>query len=104
MKIIARLLAAILFIVFFGFALKNTQEVVLRFFWDYELRSPLVLLLLAFFAAGGVLGILAMTPMAFRQSRKLNKKRQQIATMLEEQEAKQRARERPPQADGVTNT
>lgn len=103
MKIIARLLAAILFVVLFGFALKNTQEVVLRFFWDYEVRGPLVLLLLAFFAAGGALGILAMTPMAFRQSRRLNKKRQQIASLQEEQEAKQRARMRPPQADGISD-
>lgn len=103
MKIIARLLAAILFVVLFGFALKNTQEVVLRFFWDYELRGPLILLLLAFFAAGGALGILAMSPLAFRQSRRLNKKRQQIASLQEEQEAKQRARTQPPQADGVSS-
>jgi len=49
MKIVFRIVALILFIVFFGFALKNTQEVALRFFFDYEMRGPLVLLLLAFF-------------------------------------------------------
>lgn len=104
MKIIARLLAAIVFVVLFGFALKNTQEVVLRFFWDYELRGPLILLLLAFFAAGGALGILAMTPLTFRQSRRLSKKRQQIASMQEDQDAKQRVRMQQPPADGMSNT
>ncbi|WP_293778120.1 lipopolysaccharide assembly protein LapA domain-containing protein, partial [uncultured Oxalicibacterium sp.] len=56
MKIVFRILAAILFIVFFGFALKNTQEVALQFFMGYELRGPLVLLLLGFFACGAALG------------------------------------------------
>jgi lipopolysaccharide assembly protein A len=59
MKFLFRIVAAILFIVFFGFALKNTQEAALRFFFDYEIRGPLVLLLLAFFAGGAALGILA---------------------------------------------
>ena len=62
MKIIFRIVAAILFVIFFGFALKNTQEVALQFFLGYEIRGPLVLLLLGFFAAGAALGVLAMTP------------------------------------------
>ena len=41
------LVALALFIVFFDFALKNTDEVVLRFFWGSEARSPMILLLLA---------------------------------------------------------
>jgi len=103
MKIIGRLFAALLFIAFFGFALKNTQEVALRFFWDYEMRGPLVLLLLGFFAAGATLGILAMTPMAFRHRRELNRKDKQIASMQEENAILQRARTQPPQADSIAN-
>ena len=46
-KLIFRLIALILFIVFFDFALKNTDEVVLHFFWGSQARSPMILLLLA---------------------------------------------------------
>lgn len=101
MKIIFRIIAAILFIVFFGFALKNTQETVLNFFLGYEVRAPLVMLLLAFFAAGAVLGVLAMTPMLFRHRRELGKHRKTIESMQQEQEAQRQARMQPPQPDSV---
>jgi lipopolysaccharide assembly protein A len=103
MKIIFRIVAAILFIVFFGFALKNTQEVALRFFFDYEMRGPLVLLLLAFFTGGAVLGILAMIPTVFRHRRDLAKHRQLVTSMEKEREAQQRSRMQPPQPDSVVN-
>ncbi len=73
MKFIFRILMAMLFIIFFGFALKNTQEVGLRFFLDYEIRGPLVILLLIFFVAGFCFGVLAMMPVFFRQRRDLIK-------------------------------
>jgi uncharacterized integral membrane protein len=103
MKIVFRIVAAILFIVFFGFALKNTQEAALRFFFDYEMRGPLVLLLLAFFCTGAVLGILAMLPTLFRHRRELSRQKKAIATMENEQMAQQRARAQPPQPDSVVN-
>jgi len=75
MKFVSTIVGIVLFILFFGFALKNTQEVDLHFFLQYELRGPLVLMLLAFFVAGAALGILALTPTVFRQRREkwLNK-------------------------------
>ncbi|MGH8806527.1 MAG: LapA family protein [Noviherbaspirillum sp.] len=103
MKIVFRIVAVILFIVFFGFALKNTQEVALRFFFDYEMRGPLVLLLLAFFAGGAALGILAMIPTMFRHRRDLTKQRQLVSTMEKEREAQRQARMQPPQPDSVVN-
>ncbi|RJF99954.1 LapA family protein [Noviherbaspirillum saxi] len=103
MKILFRIVAAILFVVFFGFALKNTQEVALRFFFDYEMRGPLVMLLLAFFAGGASLGILAMLPTVFRHRRELARHRKTITTMEHEQVVQQRARAQPPQPDSVVN-
>jgi len=103
MKILFRIVAAILFIVFFGFALKNTQEASLRFFFDYEIRGPLVLLLLSFFAGGAALGILAMIPTVFRYRRDLNKQKKSLAAMEQENEAKRMARVQPPQPDTVVN-
>jgi lipopolysaccharide assembly protein A len=103
MKFLFRIVAAILFIVFFGFALKNTQEAALRFFFDYEIRGPLVLLLLAFFAGGAALGILAMMPTLFRQRRDLARQRKAIEAMDREQEAQRATRMQPPQPDSVIN-
>jgi uncharacterized integral membrane protein len=103
MKILSRIAGIILFVFFFGFAIKNTQEARLDFFLGYELRGPLVLLLLGFFAAGAALGVLAMTPTVFRHRRELNRHRKTIDEMKREDEARQRARTQPPQPDSVAN-
>lgn len=103
MKIIFRIVAAILFVIFFGFALKNTQEVALRFFFNYEVRGPLVLLLLSFFSGGAALGVLAMIPTVLRHRRDLSRQKKTIATMEQENAAQQLARVQPPQPDSVVN-
>ena len=103
MKLLFKIVAAILFVLFFGFALKNTQEVALHFFLDYEIRGPLVLLLLGFFAAGGALGVLAMTPTVFRHRRELSKHKKIVDPMQQENEAKGLARMQPPQPDSIVN-
>jgi uncharacterized integral membrane protein len=99
MKFLSRLTSIILFILFFGFALKNTQEVALRFFLDYEVRAPLVLMLLTFFAAGAVLGVLALTPTVFRYRRNISRQKAAVSTTPGEAGAPDQARARPPQAD-----
>jgi lipopolysaccharide assembly protein A len=105
MKLIFRIVAGIfflvLFVIFFGFALKNTQEVALRFFLGYEIRGPLILLALGFFASGAVLGVLAMTPTVFRYRRDLSRQKKAILTMQKENEAQQLARIQPPQPDSI---
>lgn len=102
MKIVFRIVAVVLFVVFFGFALKNTDEVVLRFFLDYEIRSPLVLLLLAFFTAGAVFGVLAMMPTVFRYRREWSRQKKTVAAMQKENESRQQLRAQPPAPDSVT--
>lgn len=79
MKIIVRLIAAALFVVFFDFALKNTDEVVLRMFWHAQAKAPLILLLLAFLVLGLVLGVLAMTGTVLRYRRELQRARKDSA-------------------------
>ncbi len=103
MKILFRICAAILFIVFFGFALKNTGEVALQFFMGYEIRGPLVLLLLGFFACGAVLGVLAMAPMVFRYRRETTKHRKTVITMEKDAQAQALVRTQPPQPDSVAH-
>ena len=101
MKMIFRVIALLVFLVFFGFALKNTQEVILSFFLGYEMRGPLVILLLAFFAAGAVLGVLAMMPMLFRHRRDLSRHRKLVATLEQDQQAQAVARAQAPRPDGA---
>jgi uncharacterized integral membrane protein len=81
MKFVNTIVGFILFVLFFGFALKNTQEVDLHFFLNYELRGPLVLMLLAFFVAGAALGILAVTPTVFRHRRETSQHKNTIQAL-----------------------
>jgi uncharacterized integral membrane protein len=99
MKFLSRIVGIVLFILFFGFALKNTQEAVLHFFLGYEIRAPLVLMLLAFFAGGAILGVLAMTPTVVRYRRNSDDQKNAalaVRTASSEQEVE---RPRPPQPD-----
>lgn len=81
MKLVSTVAGTILFVLFFSFALKNTQEVDLHFFLNYELRGPLVLMLLAFFVAGASLGILAVTPTVFRHRRESSQHKDTIQAL-----------------------
>ncbi len=64
-------LRAALFLLLLGFAVKNDQPVVLRYFFGYEWQTSLVVVLLCFFTVGAVIGLLAMLGTMFRQRREL---------------------------------
>ncbi len=55
------------------FAIKNSQPVTLYGVMDYNWQAPLVLVLLAFFAGGVVLGLLASLGTVFKLKRQLSK-------------------------------
>jgi uncharacterized integral membrane protein len=101
MKIISRLIAVILFVGFFFFALRNTQEVTLHFFLGYERTDPLVLVLLAFFVVGAILGVLAMTPIMFRHRREATRLKKALAQIHKQQEEIAQAQVQPPLPDSV---
>ena len=86
MKRLSRIITLVLFIFFFVLALKNTQETALYFFWGYELRGPLVLIVLCFFVAGAFLGLMTMIPVVFRRQRELAKQRKRITELEQAQE------------------
>jgi putative membrane protein len=100
MKIVSRLIAAILFILFFFFALKNTQEITLHFFLGYERTDPLVLVLAVCFVGGVVLGVLAMTPIVFRHRREVSRHKKAANLLQKEREVEQRTQQSP-QPDSV---
>ena len=101
MKIISKIVAVLLFIVFFGFALNNTETVTLRFFLGYEFPGPLVLMLLIFFIAGIVLGVFAMLPTLFRHRRDLSRHKKNLSLIEQEIVKLQNENNRPPQSDSV---
>ncbi|HPU50144.1 MAG TPA: LapA family protein [Burkholderiaceae bacterium] len=81
MRLIAWIIRVMLFLAALGFALSNTGITELRFFGvDVVWRAPLVIFLLAFFAAGTAMGLLGVVPMLFRQRREIGRLRREIKT------------------------
>ncbi|MDB5881553.1 MAG: hypothetical protein JWP43_1431 [Ramlibacter sp.] len=62
MKYVLWLLKAAIFFTLFAFALNNQQDVTVHFFFGTQWRAPLVLVVLAAFALGLVIGALGMVP------------------------------------------
>ena len=71
LRTIAWLLRALLFVALLLFALKNTDPVTLRFYFDQTWQAPLVLVILSFFAFGAALGVLACLTKLFAQRREI---------------------------------
>ena len=65
------LLRALLFLAIFFFALMNTDPVTLRFFLGQTWQTPMVVVLLLFFASGAALGVLACLSGLARQRREI---------------------------------
>ncbi|GGX43169.1 hypothetical protein GCM10010946_22060 [Undibacterium squillarum] len=104
MKYISRLLTLLLFVGFFGFALKNDEIVTLKYFFGFQQSAPLVIMLLIFFIAGAVIGAMAMVPMVYRHRRDLTHHRKTLAEVEKERDAAQQAATQAPQPDSVRNT
>ena len=66
------LLRLIIFAFFVLFALQNTAPATLTLMLDHTWQAPLVVLLLAFFAGGAVLGALSLVGTIFRQRREIS--------------------------------
>ena len=77
MKYIAWLLKAAIFFTLFAFALNNQQDVTVHFFFGTHWTAPLVLVVLAAFAAGLAIGGLVMVPRWLAQRRALRLAREE---------------------------
>lgn len=62
MKYFLWLFKAAIFFTLFAFALNNQQDATVHFFFGFDWRAPLVLVVLAAFAVGLVTGMLVMVP------------------------------------------
>jgi len=71
MKALLWVLRGILFVILLGLAIKNSDEVELRFFFDAAWQLPLSLVVLIALACGIVFGLLALLPPLVRQRREI---------------------------------
>ena len=69
MRAFAWLLRGFIFFTLFAFALNNQQDTVVHWFFGFEWRAPMVIVVLTAFAAGCAVGVLAMVPRWWRQRR-----------------------------------
>lgn len=69
MRTLVWLLRAFLFFTLFAFALNNSHETSVRWFFGHEWRAPLVIVVLLAFALGCAVGVLAMVPAWWRHRR-----------------------------------
>jgi lipopolysaccharide assembly protein A len=71
-RILTWTIRIVLFLLLLALAAKNVEPVKLRFFFDIELETPLVLLLLGAFALGAFFGVLALLTTVLRQRREIS--------------------------------
>lgn len=71
MKILTWALRLIIFLFLFAFAAQNTEPASLRFIFGQVWQAPLVIILLAFFAGGVLLGVLSLLGVVFNQRREI---------------------------------
>ena len=69
MKYLTWLLKAAIFFTLFAFALNNQQDATVHFFFGTQWSAPMVLIVLAAFAGGLVVGAVGMVPRWWRQRR-----------------------------------
>jgi uncharacterized integral membrane protein len=69
MRIFVWLFRAFVFFILFAFALNNQHAGTVRWFFGLEWQAPMVFIVLAAFAAGCVIGVLAMLPGWWRRRR-----------------------------------
>jgi lipopolysaccharide assembly protein A len=70
---------ALVMLVLVWFAVKNSQSVTLYGALDYNWQAPLVLIILVFFAAGAIFGLLAAFGTVFKLKREVKRLRKQLS-------------------------
>ena len=69
----------IIFAFFLVFAVRNTELITLRFILDYVWEAPQVIVLLAFFTGGAILGVLSVVGVIFRLRLEISRLKREIA-------------------------
>ena len=92
------LLNGAIFFTLFAFALNNQQDATVHFFFGTQWRSPMVLIVLAAFAAGLAVGVLGMVPRWWKHRSavaRTRKSAQKAAQQIAPEGAQQMAQQGP---------
>lgn len=80
MRYISWALRILLFLLLFGFALKNTDPVMVHFYLGSRWEAPLAMVVLVFFGVGAVAGVIACLSHIYRQRREILQLRKEVRT------------------------
>ena len=80
MRVVTWTIRLAVFLLLAAFAAKNADPVTLRFYFDLAFTAPLVVMLLGFFVAGALFGMLALLGTVLRQRRDIGALKRQAAT------------------------
>jgi putative membrane protein len=72
-RLLKWVLKACIFFTLFAFALNNQHEASLHLFFGRQWRSPMVLIVLAAFAVGLIVGVIGMAPRRWRRNDAMNR-------------------------------
>lgn len=86
MRQLSWILGLLLFLLTLGFAVKNSETVTLHYYLDYQWQAPLVVILLAVFCAGAILGVAATLGYVFRQRREISRLRRDLRRFVAQEE------------------
>ena len=78
MRIIVWIIRLAVFLVLFGFAVKNDQLITLNFYMGKQWQLPLVFVILVAFAAGALVGVTATLSSLVRQRREIGRLRKSL--------------------------
>ena len=77
MRIVLWIPGLLVFLLVLGFAIKNSDPVTVRFFFDLDWHVPLVLVMFLFFVGGMMIGIIGALGTMFRQRREIGRLRRE---------------------------
>jgi uncharacterized integral membrane protein len=80
MRIVTWAIRLVVFLLLAAFAAKNVEPVALRFYFDLAWTAPLIVVLLGFFAAGALFGVLALLGTVLRQRREISLLKREAGT------------------------
>jgi uncharacterized integral membrane protein len=96
MRSVAWLLRITLFLLLLGFAVKNSDPVVVQYYFGQEWSAPLVFVLLIAVCVGAALGILASLAQLFRQRREIANLKRELSSAMRMRVPDDATRTEPP--------
>lgn len=88
MRYLSWLSGLFLFLLALGFAVKNSDLIVVRYYLGYQWQAPQSLVILVFFCAGAVVGVVASMGYLFRQKREILSLKREMRAKAQSQESK----------------